>query len=322
METKSMNSYSQQKKIDKNELLKENDPVLKVVLQGHRKPITDISFNPDCTSNQFSTGSEDGTMMIWNTADNSRSYNYIGHTKAVTGVQYSSNGRILASCSLDHSVRFWTPRVNGDCSELKTHSPIQCLNLSEDCSKLITGGRDKAIKMWDVASKHFISSFLGHNHWVRSAKFFSNGKIIASGADDRSLKLWDVLSGTCIRSFVSQDGNPVYVAPYPNNNSVAVAMSSGAVRIYELRTGKLQQHYVLHTDTTCVSWHPLNNYLLTCGKDGQVRIIDVVEGRPIYTLGGHEGGVTCGKFSADGNYFATGGADQLVMVWKTNFIEN
>ncbi|XP_044745014.1 POC1 centriolar protein homolog A-like [Coccinella septempunctata] len=311
------------KKNEKTELMKENDPVLKVVLKGHRKPISDISFFPDVASNQFATGSEDGTMMIWDTADNTRSYNYIGHSNAVTGVEYSPDGRILGSCSVDHTVRFWAPRVNGDCSEFKAHlSPIHCLNFSEDCSKLITGARDKAIKMWDVSTKHFISSFLGHNHWVKTAKFFPDGRVIASGADDRTLRLWDVLSGKCIHSFVSQDGNPVHVAPYPNNNSVAVAMSSGAVRIYELRTRKLQQHYVLHTDTTYVSWHPHENYLLTCGKDGKVRIVDVEEGRPIYTLGGHDGEVTCAKFSANGEYFATGGGDNLVMVWKTNFIDS
>lgn len=313
-------NYNQ--KYDRTQLMKENDPALKVVLKGHRKPITDITFNPDSVSNQFATGSEDGTLMIWNTSNNSRSYNFIGHTNAVTGVEFCPNGKILASCSLDQTVRFWTPTVKGSCSEFKAHlMPIQCLNFSDDSTKLITGARDKAIKMWDVSTKHFMSSFLGHNHWLKSAKFFPDGKIIASGAEDKAIKFWDVISGQCIHTFASQEGIPVHIAPYPNNNSVAVALSSGAVRVYELRTRKLQQHYVLHTETTYLSWHPTDNYLLTCGKDGKVRIVDVVEGRPIYTLGGHDGEVTCIKFSPDGDYFATGGTDNLVMVWKTNFIE-
>ncbi|KAK9884775.1 hypothetical protein WA026_009005 [Henosepilachna vigintioctopunctata] len=299
----------------------ENDPYLKIVLKGHRKPITDISFHPDHTTNQFASGSGDGTLMVWNLENNSRSYNYIGHTNAVTGVEYSCDGKILASCSLDNTVRLWTSTIRGNCSEFRAHlSPVLTINFSPDSRKLITGARDKSIKMWDVSTKAFIGSFLGHNNWVRTAKFFSSGNVIASGSDDKTVRLWDVLSNRCIHTFVGQEGTPVHVAPYPNDNSVAVATSSGAVRIYELRTLKLQQHYIVHTEATYVAWHPFDNYLLTSGKDSKVRIIDVMEGRPIYTVGGHEGPVTCVKFSTNGEYFVTGGDDKYVMVWKTNFI--
>jgi WD40 repeat protein len=40
--------------------------------------------------------------------------------------------------------------------------------------------------------------------------------------------------------------------------------------------------------------------------------MDLLEGRPIYTLQGHEGPITSVTFSANGQYFASGGADQQV----------
>jgi WD40 repeat protein len=42
------------------------------------------------------------------------------------------------------------------------------------------------------------------------------------------------------------------------------------------------------------------------------QVMDLLEGRPIYTLQGHEGPVTSVTFSANGEYFASGGADQQV----------
>jgi centriolar protein POC1 len=36
-------------------------------------------------------------------------------------------------------------------------------------------------------------------------------------------------------------------------------------------------------------------------------------------LNGHEGAALCAEFSPAGDYFASGGADEKVMVWKTNF---
>jgi centriolar protein POC1 len=41
-----------------------------------------------------------------------------------------------------------------------------------------------------------------------------------------------------------------------------------------------------------------------------------------YTLHGHKNGpTTAAVFSEDGAYFATGGSDSQVMVWKSNFDE-
>lgn len=45
----------------------------------------------------------------------------------------------------------------------------------------------------------------------------------------------------------------------------------------------------------------------------------MLEGRPIYTLKGHTKDVTSVTFSRDGDYFASGGSDCQLYVWKTNF---
>lgn len=48
-------------------------------------------------------------------------------------------------------------------------------------------------------------------------------------------------------------------------------------------------------------------------------MLDLLEGRPIYTLKGHCGAVTAIKFSPTGEFFASGGCDQQLLIWKTNF---
>lgn len=86
------------------------------------------------------------------------------------------------------------------------------------------------------------------------------------------------------------------------------------MRLYDVRAKKLQQHYVLHDNVTCVKWHPFANYLLTSGQDGTMKFVDVLEGRPLYTLEGHCGPVRTISFTNDGQNFASGGKDRHVMV--------
>lgn len=111
---------------------------------------------------------------------------------------------------------------------------------------------------------------------------------------------------------VSGSGNCVDV--HSNGHSLAVALNSGSVRIYDIRCNKLLQHYILHDNATSVSWHPSSSFLLTSGKDKGIRVVDVLEGKPIYTVTGHETEVSCVRFDKTGDYFASGGADKCILV--------
>ena len=59
-------------------------------------------------------------------------------------------------------------------------------------------------------------------------------------------------------------------------------------------------------------------YMLSSSKDGSLKVWDLREGRLLFTLQGHTGAVNCARFSPDGHFFTSGGADQMVMVWKSN----
>ena len=45
----------------------------------------------------------------------------------------------------------------------------------------------------------------------------------------------------------------------------------------------------------------------------------MLEGKIFYTLHGHQGPSLSVAFSKGGDYFASAGTDEQVMVWKTNF---
>lgn len=49
-----------------------------------------------------------------------------------------------------------------------------------------------------------------------------------------------------------------------------------------------------------------------------LQILDILEGRPIYTLKGHTGGISAVSFSPTGEYFASGGRDNELLVWESN----
>jgi len=50
----------------------------------------------------------------------------------------------------------------------------------------------------------------------------------------------------------------------------------------------------------------------------EIRLVNSFHPRLIISKLGHGGGVNCINFSKDSEYFASGGSDRLVMVWKSN----
>ena len=120
----------------------------------------------------------------------------------------------------------------------------------------------------------------------------------------------------CVKCNFKASGNRLAI--HRNGYSVAVAMNSGSVRLYDTRARKLQQHYVLHDATSSVAWHPYANYLLTGGLDGTMKIVDIMEGKPLYTLTCNSVGVNSAKFSVDGEKFASAGADKNIQVRKSS----
>lgn len=111
-------------------------------------------------------------------------------------------------------------------------------------------------------------------------------------------------------------GSGNYLAIHLNDKSVALALNNGSVRLYDIRAKKLQQHYVIHDNATCVQWHPYANYLLSSGHDGTMKFIDVLEGRPLYTLEGHNKAIRTITFTHDGDHFASGSSEKHIMVTR------
>ena len=59
---------------------------------------------------------------------------------------------------------------------------------------------------------------------------------------------------------------------------------------------------------------------MSTSKDATIKIWDLREGRLLFTMHGHTGSTNSARFSRDGSFFASGGSDQLVMVWKSNLV--
>ncbi|XP_044501789.1 WD repeat-containing protein 26 homolog isoform X1 [Mangifera indica] len=118
------------------------------------------------------------------------------HTDDVWFLQFSHNGKYLASSSSDQSAIVWEVDMYGRVTlkhKLSGHQkPVSCVSWSSDDQQLLTCGVEEAIRRWDASSGECLQVFEKAGVGLVSCGWHPDGKWIFSGANDKSICMWEV----------------------------------------------------------------------------------------------------------------------------------
>lgn len=203
--------------------------------------------------------------------------NLAGHAANLAHIQYSPDGRQLASADEGGTIRIWDAESGKLLSTLSANtSAIKKLGYFADGKTLFSIGADRALRLWDLESRRQRRSF-----WW----FWSNLSDAACSPDGRRMAVAD--AGGWVYLWDTQRGQVLgQIAAHPGRGVRSVVFSPDGTRI------------------------------ATGGKDQTARVWDAATRAEIAVLQPHLGPIDAVCFSPDGRRLATGGVDRTLRVWQ------
>ncbi|KAG7416015.1 Vegetative incompatibility protein HET-E-1 [Fusarium oxysporum f. sp. rapae] len=286
-----------------------------LILEGNSGVVRSVAFSHD--SKSIASGSDDGTIRIWNAETGKCEQVLEGHSNRVRSVMFSHNSKRVVSASRDKRIRLWNAET-GECERvLKGHSDgVWSAVFSHDSKSIASGSDDGTIRIWNAETGKCERVLICHIDGVSSVMFSYNSKRVVS-AFDGTIWIWNAKKGKCERVLEGHGGSVNSVVFSHDSKKVASASDNKSIWIWNTKTGECEQVLTGHNDyVNSVSFSHDSKKVASASDDKMIRIWDVETGECERVLTGHSDYVNSVVFSHDSKTVASASNDKTIRVWN------
>jgi WD40 repeat protein len=317
------------------------EPVLPLraleALAGHLGEVTAVAVSND-PNNLTIVSASDNSAQVWD--QKSGRTKALANAGAVRTLACSPPGaaNLCLTGSADGKARLFdlSGTAVGPVRELKGQhrGPITALAFSPDGNFCATGGEDREIRIWEVATGEQRYMLPAHRGAITALNFTPSRpdsmevQLVSAGKGNNALCLWTLgTTGARLDRTIARRSDDVPELGVSRDGLRALFDQGRTLRILSLPTGLLEPQSVLQNAsgasnfTTFALFSPDGQLIVTAGAaEGRVQLWRAPTlGRRASEVRQLEGdgriSPTCAAFSSDGKFVVVGTREQTVLIW-------
>jgi WD40 repeat protein/predicted Ser/Thr protein kinase len=155
----------------------------------------------------------------------------------VSSLAFSPDGRTIASGSENGKVHLWTP-TGDEIGVLDAHEGAAGAVAFASVNRLVTGGNDGVIKLWDLPAGRVLVTYSGQLPSPWHLAVSPDGRRLASASRYGQLKVWELDTGMDLLALKLGGQAAQMIAFSPDGHCLAAVGYDGDVRLWHAAAGE------------------------------------------------------------------------------------
>ena len=309
--------------------------------------------------------SDDGDAVIYSSTSNTLKHWFRTTTKTVRFTKGKKSCEILGPYgkivpgSDENTLKVFHKNTPQKSFALDGHTDaVLAIDLSIDYSKILSGGRDSKVILWDSKYGTVLRVMSGHKSSVNSVAISNNNNFLVSGGSDHKIIIWNANTGFLMMHLDGHTAAITSVVISADCSTIVSGSDDKSVALWDVKTGV--QMIVLDEPPTIpveyamedlratprrmrkavTKWNPhtnkrvcvLNvphgiilsvcmasdNSFVCAGGANNLIIKWDIMGKIVLDFPGHSGAVNCVSLSTDNHLMVSGSDDKTIRIWNTS----
>ena len=250
------------------------------------------------------------------------------HADECVGVYVNDANTMLASGSLDETIKLWSLPDGKELKTLVGHlGAVNNISFSGNDSLLASSSSDLTVKIWDIALGKAVKTFTGHTDKVIGCYFSpdSLSTYVASASFDKTIKFWDVDLGKEVKTLYGHTLAVNNVAYSYDGTYIASCGDDKTIKIWaaDINTKVPLKTLSGHTAPVLSVIYSFNSELLaSCDESGYIFIWQMPQGNLLRKIKAHDDLIQDVSFAEDNHTLISGSLDKKIKLWDVETGKN
>ena len=245
-----------------------------------------------------------------------------GHSEWVSALDFSPDGKQLASGGRDQSVRVWDVASGRQIALLQDHhSPVQGVAFHSTGKYLASGDMSGLIIVWDAQTWQPVRRLEDHSGGVLAIDYSPQGRYLASGSQDGTVRIWPGDHSSGSSRLLLEDVHPQDLRFAELSPLLGLVTLDGRVMVVNVEQEDIVLEESAHRDLAAsISFARQDEWLASGDFQGFIVLTDIAnaenQGAFLARPPDQQVHVLALASSPQGQIIASGTSDGLIQLWS------